>query len=276
MSNEPFSIDPNALGDLFPAEPTQPTTAPTLETQQPVVPPQATTPPTGDPYVGTYKTREAAEQGIAQKDALIEELRTRYSLATGVDPISKRPLSAIQPQADGNYQNNKRKYVEDLRNAKTDDDLVDVQTKFVMDTFAPIAPAIIAATKAQAIDKANQETPEFRAFYGSQAYKDTLEKVPDLREAIEAAEGDIKFHARLPGLYRVAYLAGQGIQLPELLRKAQPSGQNNPTPRPTAQPTTTTPTETTPTQPGLNSPSGRKAIIEAFEKRQGDTPLPWQ
>lgn len=267
-----FQIDPNALAELFPADATQATTPE-------VVPDAQLTPAAVQPVVpsvqdevfvkaasGTvYKTREAAEQGIAQKDALIEQMRQRIQLATGIDPISQRPVQVLADNRGDSYQTNKQKYVDDLKKASTPEELVDVQTKFMLDALAPIAPAITAATRAQAINRTEQDIPGFRAFYGSAQYKETLEKVPDLRDAIDAAEADLKFHDRLPGLYKVAQLVSQGIQLPELL-KAKPTQQSTTPQRPTNTGSTSAPPETTTSAPGLNSSAGRKAIIESFEK----------
>lgn len=277
---ENFNLDPNAIAELFPSDAAaEPTTAPTnTDTQLTPAAVQPATPvaPVADArYVATYKTREAAEQGIAQKDALIEQMRQRIQLATGIDPISQRPVQALADnRASENYQQNKQRYVDDLKNANTPESLFDVQTKFVLDALAPIAPAITAATREQALNRTEQEAPGFRQFYGSDQYRSTLEKVPDLKEAIEAAEADIKFHQRLPGLYKVAQLVSQGIQLPELLKQVKPAAQQSTPQRPTNTGTTATPPEATNSAPGLSSSQGRKAIIEQFEKLNTGT-LNW-
>lgn len=272
-----LQLDPNVLAELFPTDQGTATTPQENSDAQPTQSGDAQTPPTpavpDERYVGTYKTREAAEQGIAQKDALIEQMRQRIQLATGIDPISQRRVEALSDNRQ-NYLQDKKRYGNDLRKATTDDQLADIQSQFVMDVISPLAPAITAVTREAAISRTDQEVPGFRQFYGSRDYQTTLDRVPDLKEAIEAAEADIKFHQRLPGLYKVAQLVSQGIQLPELL-KAKPNQQTNSPQRTANVSTTPTPPEATTSAPGLNSSSGRQAIIDAFEKANVGKTLPW-
>lgn len=273
------------LDDLFPAEPVS-VMATTVASQ----PAQPTAPATTTPPVTTvqpdetflkgersvYRTRDAAVQGLNEKDALIEQLRQQYSLATGIDPISKRPLSSA-PQAAESYVTNSKKYVADLRAAQTDEQLAKVQAKFVMDTLQPVAPAIANATKNSAIQQARTTVPEFDTFYGSKDYKDTLEQTPSLRDAIEAAESDIQFHSRLPDLYRTAYLVSRGIKLPELIKQqSTAAGQPNTPVRTVPVTTAPAPETTTVASPetifdaGLNAKDrsdARKAYIRQFEDR---------
>jgi hypothetical protein len=268
--------DTQTLNELFPAEPatamatTVPSTPATGTTTAPAAP---TTPAQPDePFLkgneSVYKTREAAQRGLDEKDALIKQLRQSYSLATGVDTITKQPINAIAPQGNESYVLNPKKYVADLQEAKSPEQLAKVQQKFVFDTFQPIAPAISSMTKNAAIKQVADALPDFGTFYGSAEYKSTLEANPDLREAVEMAESDIAFHPRLAGLLKLTYLTNKGMQLPELLKKAAaPQIPQTPT-RTTLTSSTPSPTEYTTSNeaPSLNSKAGRKAIIEQFEK----------
>jgi hypothetical protein len=281
--SEAFAISQNALDELFPADPAPapqaPVTPPVVAESVPVTP-QAPPIAPNEPYLkastGTvYNTREAAEQGIAQKDAVIEQLRQRIALATGIDPLSERPVAAVGPQGNKNYMTDPDSYTDALKGAHNPRELADVQSKFVMDVFQPLAPAITSVSREQAFSKVKAEIPEFSNFYGSTDYKATLDTVPDLKEAIETAEGDIRYHTRLPQLLKVAYLVNQGRKLPELLKQVQPATPN-PTPvRPTNVPSTSVPPEpivTSGTSVFTDS-SARKAYIAEFEKNFGNRPL---
>lgn len=267
-----FNIDPKALDDLFPSESDAATTPQNTDAQlTPAAPQVAATPVPEEVYLksssGTvYKTREAAEQGVAQKDALIEQWRQEKILQTGFDPVTKKPVRFTQPQERQSYQENPNKYTDDLKAATTPEQLANVQTQFIMDALAPMQPAIAAATRNQALTRIEAEVPGFNTFYHSTAYSTTLDAVPSLKEAVEAAEADVRFHNRLPELYKVVHLVSQGIQLPELLKQAKPATQPLTPQRPTNIPSTPTPTETTNLGPVLSSSEARKRFIEAFEK----------
>lgn len=281
LSDAPVSLDAQTLDTLFPAEPAS--TVATTTSTTPVTPsaPVATTPPTvnpDEPFLrgseSVYKTREAAQRGLDEKDALIKQLRQSYSLATGVDPITKQPLNAIAPQGNESYVLNPKRYVDDLQKAKSPEELAKVQQKFVFDTFQPIAPAISSMTKNAAIKQVADALPEFNTFYGSTEYKATLDANPDLREAVEMAESDIAFHPRLAGLLKLTYLTNKGMQLPELLKKAAAPQTQTPTRTPLT-PSTPAPTEYTTSNesPSLQTSAGRKAIIEQYEKSGQATKL---
>jgi len=281
LSNAPSALDSATLNELFPAEPmaTTAVVVPTPVTPTPA-PAATTTPaPTPDePFLkgseSVYKTREAAQRGLDEKDSLIKQLRQSYSLATGVDPITKQPINAIAPQGNESYVLNPKKYVADLQDAKSPEQLAKVQQKFVFDTFQPIAPAISSMTKNAAIKQVADALPDFGTFYGSSEYKSTLEANPDLKEAVEMAESDIAFHPRLAGLLKLTYLTNKGMQLPELLKKAAAPQTTAPT-RTSPTPTTVAPTEYTTSNeaPSLQTKAGRKAIIDQFEKGGGLTRL---
>jgi len=267
--------DAQTLDSLFPAEPAtaMATTVPSVPATNvtTTAPPATQTPVPDEPFLkgneSVYKTREAAQRGLDEKDALIKQLRQSYSLATGVDPITKQPINAIAPQGNESYVLNPKKYVADLQEAKSPEQLAKVQQKFVFDTFQPIAPAISSMTKNAAIKQVADSLPDFGTFYGGAEYKATLDANPDLKEAVEMAESDLAFHPRLAGLLKLTYLTNKGMQLPELLKKASTPQPQAPT-RATLTPSTSAPTEFTTSNeaPSLGSKAGRKAIIEQFEK----------
>jgi len=280
LRGAPAQLDQATLDSLFPAEPTpvqvqpvQPPATPNAAAQ-----PQPTQVQTDAPYLkgakSVYKTAEAATEGINQKDALIEQLRQQYSLATGVDPITKQPLQSTTPQAVDNYVTNPDKYLSDLQGAKSAAQLAQVQNKFIMDSLQPIAPAISAATRSSALNQTKASIPGFENFYGSTEYASTLDQTPSLKEAITAAEADIRYHSRLQDLYKTAYLVHQGIALPELLKKQTPT-QTQPQSRPTNTPSMPTAPEATATLSNdLSSKEGRKAIIAQWEQ-SGLVNKPW-
>ena len=278
LSQAPSALDSATLNELFPAEPATVTAA--VSTPVPTPVPQVTQTPaqSDEPFLrgneSVYKTREAAQRGLDEKDALIKQLRQSYSLATGVDPITKQPLNAIAPQGNESYVLNPKKYVADLQDAKSPEQLAKVQQKFVFDTFQPIAPAISSMTKNAAIKQVADALPDFGSFYGGADYKATLDANPDLKEAVEMAESDIAFHPRLAGLLKLTYLTNKGLQLPELLKKASTPQPQTPT-RTAMTPSTSAPSEYTTSNeaPSLTTKAGRQSIIDSFEKGGGLTRL---
>jgi hypothetical protein len=68
-------------------------------------------------------------------------------------------------------------------------------------------------------------------------------------------------------LYKVAYFAARGRQLPELLKQAQaPAPQPPQQARPTLQASATTPPMQQATAPDIRTPEGRKALIAQMEQ----------
>lgn len=281
LNNPPAALDDATFDSLFPTDgvgstpAAQPQAAPTGTT--PAAPAQPVAPvaqPTDAPYLqgqrSVYKTPEAAVEGINQKDALIDQLRQRYALTTGIDPITNQPIQQ-QPVLQGtNYYEDPQKYLTDLYDAAKagPSQYRDVQAKFLMDTLSPIAPAITRLAREQAMDSLKSEIPDAPSYIGTQPYQKALDSNPQLKEAILTAEGDFRFHSRLPGLYKIAYLAGQGTQLPDILKaNATVQPQTPPAqPRPTMQPTTSSPPQQT-ARPNMKTIEGLRAIIQEAEAR---------
>jgi hypothetical protein len=286
LSNAPAGLDDATFDSLFPAE-AQTTVLSASQTQpvpQPENPPapalqaQPVTQTSNAPFIkgerSVYNTPEAAVQGINQKDALIEQLRQRYALTTGIDPITGQPIGQNPSPQNIDYSNNPKKYIEDLfaaaQAAKDDPSAyVGVQSKFMMDTLRPLQPLMHRVAKEQALEALGSEIKEAPAYVGTPAYQKALDSNPELKEAITSAETDYRWHSRLPSLYKIAYLTGQGMQLPELLRAQsvpQPQTSNTPAPRPTGQPSTPAmPTATT--RPSFKTLDGIRAIIADAESR---------
>ncbi len=275
LADSPSALDSDTLNQLFPSD--SPTSTAGIqmpasqEPQQTVLAPVQS--PANEEYLSgessRYKTRDAAVQGLNEKDRLIAQLRQQYSLATGVDPITKQPLGQRQPAPDENYLNNPDKYLKDLSAAKSAQELTRVQTKLVLDTLQPLQPLITSSAKQQALEQTKSQYQDFGAFYGSQEYTQVLEKTPSLKEAIDMAEGDYRFHNRLPDLYSTAYHVRNGMRLPQVIAEnaARPAPVATPAPRQSLPQSTPVPPEPT-GRIGLNTPEARKALIAAFEGQQ--------
>jgi hypothetical protein len=284
LSNAPAAIDDATFDSLFPAESTTQVTTPvqqtqaqgTTQSQQTQTTQTATQTAATEPFIkgdkSVYKTPEAAIEGINQKDALIEQLRTRYALTTGIDPITGQPVGNSQAQvASDSYVDNPEKYINDLYAAAKSGGpkaYNEVQQKYIMDSLRPFAPALSSLAKAQALETVGKENPEAAKFINTPTYLKTLEANPDLQGAIASAESNHQFHSRLPGLYKLAHLAGQGMQLPELLKANASQTQTQTTPvRTTAQQTTLRPATDQGVKASFNTHQGIKQIIAEAEAR---------
>ena len=282
-------LDDAAFDSLFPAEgsttvlapQSDPNIPPTVSTTNltPVEQPQSapvseSTASSNEPFLkgekSVYKTMDAAVQGINQKDAIIDQLRQRYALSTGIDPITGQPVGS-QSSVVPDYNRNPQKYMADLYEASQNspEAYVGVQQKFLMDSLAPLQPLMQRTAREQAKETLKADFPEAPAYIGTPAYQKALDTNPTLKEAINGAENDYRFHSRLPELYRLAYLTGQGLQLPELLQaaKSQPQSttQNSTTTvRPTSRSTTTAPQQTA-VRPNFKTLEGIRAIIADAE-----------
>jgi len=281
LADAPSALDTDTLNQLFPSDsPTSTAGIQAPATSEPA--PQAQPPaPSSEEYLAgeasRYKTREAAVQGLNEKDRLIAQLRQQYSLATGVDPITKQPLSQRQaPTVDENYLSNPDRYLKDLSAAKSAQELTRVQTKLVLDTLQPLQPLITSSAKQQALDQTKSQFQDFGTFYGTPEYTQVLEKTPSLKEAIDMAEGDYRYHNRLPDLYATAYHVRNGMRLPQVLQEQASRPSPTPTPAPRQSVPSTTPPPPQPTgQMGLNTPDARKALIAAFEGQDGFNTKTW-
>lgn len=285
LQNSPASLDDSAWDSLFSTNPT-PATPQAQPATQPVengAAPASTTPaapaqPAQPEYFlkgeeSVYKTPEDAVKGVNHKDAQLRDLRTRYALVTGIDPLTGKPVQGgVQPQNQPqSYSQNPSQYLTDLYDAAKagkPDAYVEVQRRLIQETLQPYAPQIQQLTKNQALDTLSKDNAEAAKFVGTPGYQKTLEVSPDLANAIAAAESVPEHAPRLPALYKLAHLAGQGLQLPELLKQNTAQIQTT-TPtqgRPTATSTSLSPATTT-TKPSFGTMAGIKATIADMEAR---------
>jgi len=283
LDNAPQGLDDATFDSLFPAEASQTqsvqqtTAKPDQQIQHPVV--QQTQPGyflQGEKSV--YKTAEDATRGINEKDAVIEQLRQRYALTTGIDPITGKPVGSNgQPQDVVDYSQQPDRYLDDLYNASKKggpEAYRDVQSKFIFDTVKPLQPILQKAARDQALETLSAEIPATKGFVGTVNYTKALELNPELKQAITISEQDYRFHSRLPGLYKLAYLTAQGMQLPELLRaqasQTQTTSQTQQTQqlpvRTTVQQTTSSPATQT-ARPTFKTIEGIRATIADMEAR---------
>jgi hypothetical protein len=280
LNNSPAPLDDATFDSLFPTDGSsatpaaQPQAAPGTTPAAPAQPAAPASTPNDSPYLtgahSVYKTPEAAIEGINQKDQLIETLRQRYALTTGIDPISGQPVGQAPVAQQNNYYEDPQRYLTDLYAAAKagPQQYRDVQAKFMMDTLAPIAPAITRMAREQALDTLKSDIPDAPAVIGTPAYQKALDQNPELKQAIATAEGDFRFHSRLPGLYKIAYLTSQGTQLPDLLKANVTAQPKIPlaAPRPTMTPGTPSPATQT-ARPNMKTIEGIRAIIADAESR---------
>jgi hypothetical protein len=281
LGQSPAGLDDATFDSLFPAEPSQ--TA-IQATQQPVAAPaqQSTDQSLQDSFFlkgehSVYKTVEEATKGINEKDVLIEQMRQRYALTTGIDPITGKPVTAQgQPQEGPDYYQQPDQYLDALYAAAKKggpEAYRDVQAKFLFDALKPIQPVFQKLAKDQAIETLTVELPGAKSFVGTPEYTRSLDTNPELKQAISISESDQRFHSRLPGLYKLAYLTAQGMRLPELLKAQATQTQTTSQTQTQGQPVRTTVQATTTNAPGTTARptfkniEGIKATIADMEAR---------
>jgi hypothetical protein len=271
-----------SLDDLFLDEPTSATSQSLGTPEVPAAQPQAAPAPV-QPFWeplktatgSVYNTREDAIRGVEEKDTLLAQLRQQLAASTGVDPLRKSHQSA-QPEAPQGYLQDPERYMRDLVNGAENSpkDYINSQLQLFNEYLAPLGPAIQEIVKSRAEKQIATTAPDFEAVRNSPHYKAVLEELPDLRDAIYGAEMNFQASDKLPGLYKIAYLAARGRQLPELLNAQQVS---QPAPVPSAAPTQARPSLNSSqpmppvtqgaVQPSVLTPEGRKAIFEQMESR---------
>lgn len=270
-----------------------PPVEPTTEATEPVV--QATQEaPKAPEFVlktatGTvYKTPEDAVRGIEQKDQLISQLRSMVSAVTGEDPLRKSgavPGQTTIQQQPVSYLRDSRRYAEDLTKAadlgqKTGnwDSYRNVQAQLQFEVtqqaVGPYMPVVQNVGRQQAMDDVSRSIPEFRNFYGSEAYNKVLESRPKLAGFIAHAETQPTLQEELKELYQSVYDSAQAMKLPELVKQNQPS---TPTPAPrmpisqVSRPSLQVPDQnrgnSPAIKPGLQTSASRQALIEQLKQK---------
>jgi hypothetical protein len=185
------------------------------------------------------------------------------------------------------YLQNPQKYFQDLYAAYQSNDpnkYFAVQQQLIeektMAQFAPVIPVIQNFARQGSVDQVAATVPDFKGFYGSQGYQETLQQFPALAQAIQVSEQNLNYSHQLPDLYKMVYSLHQANKLPELIRQQQ---QSAPIPPQVAQqPRTATPSQMTPPpqvpisrNTNLTDANARKSIIEQFENA-GKADQPWK
>lgn len=260
--------------------------------QEPEVQPSVTTTPQGTPspaaktvqdefFVATYRTKEAAQQAITEKDRLIDDLRAKVIAIAGVDPLNRR--SAAEPQASQSYLNNPSRYAKDLTDAATSgkyDNYVRAQAQLVDELiqtkYGHILPRVEKLGRQEAVDSVASQNPAFREFYGSEDYHKALDRHPKLKEAIQTAEGRPDLQADyLPDMYQTVWDVSVGLKASELVNGGPKAPPTQSTPRmpmtPSSRPSLNVPDNRSPqaghSGPDLSTSAGRKALIADMESR---------
>lgn len=223
-----------------------------------------------------YKTSEEATKGIRQKDEIIKKLREDAISRTGIDPLTGKQVAQAQTTQSAQQQPNSVSFLEDddaffkelaEANASRDPKRYKAATvRLVQEIMAPYAPVISDMTRQGAEHAVNQKFSDFTVFKGTDAFQETLDRFPTLKNAIAQAEHNPAMRAALGEFYEMAYLAAQGTKLPEAL-KATPNVVPVPQVATTLQPVTPTPSGTVQSAPTLNTHEGRQRIIQDFEAR---------
>lgn len=217
-----------------------------------------------------YKSIDDAVTGIEHKDALIAQLRQEVLQAKGSDPLKRTPEQQVeQPKT---YKQDPKKYFEDIKKAKDEDEILNVQGRYVnemvAEQLAPYAPLIAGLARSQAVSQISSELPQFHTFLNSQEYKDTLDSFPLLKQSIEISESYPERSGDLSQLYKMAAMAAAGRSLPKGVSTVQ---QTVVQPRPTITPTPSPALPNgNPNPPTLQTSEGRKAIIQQQEARGVD------
>jgi hypothetical protein len=125
------------------------------------------------------------------------------------------------------------------------------------------------------MDDVSRSIPEFRNFYGSEAYNKVLESRPKLAGFIQHAETQPTLQEELKELYLSVYDSAQATKLPELVKQNQPPSNPTPAPRmpiaPVSRPSLNVPDQGRGSgqavKPTLQTSEGRKAIIEQLRQK---------
>jgi hypothetical protein len=211
-----------------------------------------------------YKTAEDAINGIRHKDDLVERYRA-YLQEQGVDPntLQKLPAPQVQAAQPGfKYIGNEDKLFDALSTAVASRDkkayataLREYNEEVTNQNFAPIAPLLADVARQRAVREVSQEAPEFVEFQRSAAWKQTLDSLPKLKQAIEYSETDLNAASGLSELYRIALLVSKGMK-PAAPVQAAPIAP--PQPAPVARPTMSS-SMLAPPQPSAPASFGSKA-----------------
>jgi hypothetical protein len=207
-----------------------------------------------------YKTADDAVKGIEHKDAYIADLRRKLAEAEQAKPTQKTETAPT----DESYTANPDKYFKDMSSAKTREEALGIQRKFIEEQLSPYAPVIAGMAKSRAVEDLSRDIPTIRDFIGSEDYNTTLDKYPLLKQSIQMAEGNPQLAGNLAQLYRMAFTSSAG----ENLSRAVPATREVVEARPTVSSTTTPPPATSRgPAPSMGTSDGRKATMQELEQK---------
>jgi len=235
-----------------------------------------------------YKTREEAARGIEHKDATIERLRQFAIQQTGYDPLAERQVT--QPQATHQqpptqqqgsqfqYLGNGKRYYEDLSAAVSKGDMDRYEqiqrtynSEVLQSAIGPAAPLLGEVARQRAVREVAKQIPEFQQFVDSDGYREVLDRMPILKNAIQMAENDFNMAPKLSELYQLTYLAHAGSRRNGTQAPPVTQVPTTPAARPTTTPSTMTPPSSSTTS--VNTPDWarnsevRKQLIKDSETR---------
>jgi len=238
--------------------------------------PQAPPPPVPDYFLkaetGTvYKTAEEAARGVAEKDRMISQQKQQleYLQRVAQAALGGQPQAQTAAQQQASLLNALEGSVQ--RGDMTFDQAMQAfvqqasQRQF-QQGMEPLQPLIRHANRIQALEVAAQRyDPNIASFYGKESYNKTLESYPELREAIEIAEANPQFAAKLPGLYRMTFQLASGTPAPAA---TQPTQQTVPQ---SNQPPQTLGLNSPQPAPELDNPFGQ-AVHDPFRDAWANVP----
>lgn len=269
--------------DLFPVDPAN-LSAPQVPQGTPTEPPQA---PADNWFLKTddgkivYRTQEDAIQGIAHKDALVDRYRT-YLKSQGIDPDSLQnartapePQAPSAPQPGYKYFQNGKNLYKDLSEAVTKNDpdayertMRTYQMEVLQNEIAPVVPLLTEVARNRAVRKVSTEVPEFETYLRSDDYRQSVERLPILKEAINNAENNFAMADKLDQLYQLAYLVSQGMKKNTAPAPVAAPVQTQPVQRPTTTSSTLAPPQpSVSTQNWASDSNARRQLIKDFEAR---------
>lgn len=270
-------------GELFgdepqgaqPSEPQAVETTPTEPAPAVAAPEPTPTPRRDEFFVATYRTKEATESAIQEKDRLINDLRGKVIALAGVDPLRKGSNGEPQPRSETSYLQDPDRYAQDLTeaaNRKNYRDYAAAQARLIDEVVASryghLLPVMEKVGRQEALDSVVDEIPTFRDFLKSEDYSKTLDESPALKRAIQASETNPQFQSDLPELYKLAYKANLANKTPELVR-----GSANPAPTPTPRMPMSSQRLTPPApsaqaaKPAMNTSAGRQQLMRELEAK---------
>jgi ribosomal protein L29 len=265
-----------SLDELFPNPELTPQAPPQIQAPAPQAPP----PEEFFLKAGTgtvYRTKEDAVRGTEEKDRTIERLKNELAQL-------KAQTATTQPEQPASHREFAKQFFARLSKAASEGDAeayANTLAEFQLAVLEPYRPLMSNVAKENAIRANEAEVKDIRTFIGSPAYRETLERFPTLKQAIEAAETYPQLAHQLPEFYRLAhesYVARKAVETNQALSTQQFQQQHTAqTPlRPTLTSSTPTPVPSQSALPSMTreqmlaDPKARAEWLKRFrEERAG-------